>query len=47
MRDRYHGKGKMVYKSGSVFEGIWADDERVSGTYTLADGRVYVGELLV
>lgn len=35
-----HGKGHMRWEDGSLFEGEWAADERVSGIMRLANGFV-------
>ena len=40
MRD---GKGKMVWQDGSVFDGIWLNDQRHKGRMIMANGYVYDG----
>ena len=37
------GKGKMVWSDGSVFDGVWFNDERVKGTMIMRDGWIYKG----
>ena len=36
---KHHGKGKMTYANGDVYDGEWED-----GKMTYADGVVYNGE---
>ncbi|AGO83673.1 Morn repeat incomplete domain containing protein [Pandoravirus salinus] len=42
-----HGRGRMHYATGSVFEGEWADDVRCRGTLTHPDSVVVDGVWLV
>lgn len=37
------GQGKMIWADGSVFDGIWCNDERVRGRMIMANGFVYDG----
>ena len=38
------GEGTMVYPDGATFVGTMQTGQRVTGTYTFADGSVYEGE---
>ena len=39
-----HGRGKMTWADGDVYEGLWRNDERWGqGTFSWADGNVYDG----
>ncbi|MEC8578152.1 MAG: 2-isopropylmalate synthase, partial [Pseudomonadota bacterium] len=31
-----HGKGKMVYANGDIYEGLWEDGDEAEGKTTLA-----------
>lgn len=44
--DMKHGKGIMTFTNGDVYEGHWVrgDMEDKEGTYTSADGSVYIGK---
>ena len=47
MRDgKMHGRGKMTWRSGQVYEGEWKDDTRngCRGKMIYASGNVYEGE---
>ena len=39
------GQGVSTWPSGARFEGRFADDEMVEGTYRFPNGAVYVGEV--
>ncbi|MEQ1642280.1 MAG: hypothetical protein ABL959_02415 [Pyrinomonadaceae bacterium] len=40
-----NGKGKMVYRTGDIYEGDFVDGKRVGqGTYTYKNGQLYVGQ---
>ena len=39
-----HGSGKMIYHTGTVYEGTWKDDKRDGhGTFVYPNGNKYVG----
>ena len=39
-----HGRGRMIFENGEVYEGEWVDDTRSGdGMHTYADGGVYTG----
>jgi len=43
--DKSNGKGKLVWKSGSVYEGEFVNGLRFgNGTYTLPNGEMYEGQ---
>ena len=39
------GIGQMIYPDGSLFEGIFKDDDTVKGRYIFTNGTVYEGEM--
>eukprot|EP00347_Sterkiella_histriomuscorum_P020141 403338954 len=38
-----HGKGTMKWDDGSIFEGLWQADQRISGTLKMTNGMIYIG----
>ena len=41
----FHGKGKLVFPDGSVYDGLWEDNKRSgSGVMIWPDGHRYEGE---
>jgi hypothetical protein len=39
-----HGRGKLVWADGKMYEGEYRDDKKEGqGTFTWADGRKYIG----
>lgn len=40
---RFEGQGKFLFANGDKFEGIFSNNEKVSGTYTYYTGAVYTG----
>ena len=39
-----HGKGKLIYEDGNVYDGEFKDDMRCGhGDFTWADGKRYIG----
>jgi hypothetical protein len=43
----YHGRGKMIYINGDVYEGNWADNLREGkGKMIYANGDIYEGNWL-
>jgi hypothetical protein len=41
-----NGKGKIVYKSGEVFEGFFANNDLKNGTFIFANGDTYTGSFV-
>src|SRR5688572_3696270 len=47
LNDKPHGQGVIIWRDGDRYEGGWADGKTHGfGTYTKADGRVFVGQWL-
>lgn len=45
-KGKRHGYGKLIYKTGSVYEGLWLDDQgQIYGRYIKEDGEVYCGQI--
>lgn len=44
VRDNREGKGVMRWSDGSIFEGLWKCDKRISGKMTMVDGLIYKGK---
>mmetsp|Transcript_33778 Transcript_33778/g.33273 ORF Transcript_33778/g.33273 Transcript_33778/m.33273 type:complete len:123 (-) Transcript_33778:60-428(-) len=39
------GIGQMIYPDGSLFEGLFKDDDTVKGRYIFTNGTVYTGKM--
>lgn len=44
--DKMHGYGKLVYPDGTIFQGRIENNQPVNGTYNLANGARYTGNIL-
>ena len=42
---RKHGEGKMTYRNGDIYTGVW-DGHKGTGTIAYTDGSSYEGEFL-
>lgn len=45
LRNKPHGKGKLVYGNGNVFEGLFQLGEPHNGTMQYRTGAKYIGDV--
>jgi hypothetical protein len=45
LKDKPHGKGKLTYANGNVFDGMFELGDPRDGSLTFANGDKYVGQL--
>ena len=43
MQGKREGKGTMVWDDGTVFEGVWRNDQRLFGRLIMNNGFTYIG----